>query len=88
MVGGIGIRTFRAMESYSYEPITNNEQNNKEGKMHHYKMNKAARDNDVEMAFQISESRHATVFANGKRRLVSLDVFRGLTVAVSNIVPL
>ncbi|KAK7270018.1 hypothetical protein RIF29_22867 [Crotalaria pallida] len=73
-----------SMGSHGYELIKNcNEDKSKEeAKVHPYTRNK-----DIEMALESSDHRNATVPAtNGGRRVVSLDVFRGLTVALMILV--
>ncbi|MED6206373.1 hypothetical protein PIB30_026078 [Stylosanthes scabra] len=79
------------MENSGYEPVRNYDE--KEERLHlnpnMMRTKKDAKENDdvhVEMAnFQISESRRASIFANNNKnneRLVSLDIFRGLTVTL------
>ncbi|MED6185602.1 hypothetical protein PIB30_058740 [Stylosanthes scabra] len=82
------------MESSGYEPVRNyDDYDEKEERLHlnpnKMRTKKDAKENDdvhVEMAnLQISESRRASIFANNNKnneRLVSLDIFRGLTVTV------
>ncbi|OIW12823.1 hypothetical protein TanjilG_24756 [Lupinus angustifolius] len=67
------------MVSHGYQLIKNC---NEEEKVHTF----YARNMDIEMAMEISDQKNSTFSNNMDRRLVSLDVFRGLTVALMILV--
>ncbi|CAL0316308.1 unnamed protein product [Lupinus luteus] len=67
------------MVSHGYQLIKNC---NEEEKVHSC----YARNKDIEMAMEISDQKNASFSSNMDRRLVSLDVFRGLTVALMILV--